>query len=496
MAAAALEDLMQRQQFILSTIVKIPEIAANNFYNSLDMGGVYAPFPLIPINDPDLCCVGDPERSLSAKKGSLCGSSKIVADGDGFILTWGRTTLRVETTEINDAHVIYRSRLPPSMEYLNTKMPALEECLLGPASPESIRLIGADKFTNRILIAYILNYIFRLYSAPPLYVEYYWSSQCANVPVSQLTEEADFRGMMLTEYCDLGPLGDFLGSEKSSPYRVIADVKDVGIDQKLEVIRPEILYEVLKQTSLTLQFLQRNIQFSTGGILPNGFMVKSQDIRTSYQGVTLEAPFTCKIANFSEASCLVKAENDYLRFHPHLREIDTFATTQPFQFIATKAAGDLYYFWIGASFDLLVYERGRLLGMPFYSSFDFYTFLVTLLLIPAVYYSFFSTPWLRAIFWDPLWIDTDGQVAQSRIRYRMINGTTATFAVAVDILRNLALTCSAANRVIDANRTYTEGGDIISASIPIPTLDEADIDPTLRRASDASCGSLQPIVSL
>ena len=63
---------------------------------------------------------------------------------------------------------------------------------------------------------------------------------------------------------------------------------------------------------------------------------------------------------------------------------------------------------------------------------------------------FFATERLLQTFWDPVWIDEDGEEAIDRIKAYVISGKGRSVGDALDILKGLRLKCNAINRVIKA----------------------------------------------
>src|SRR5205085_7919425 len=283
---------------------------------------------------------------------------------------------------------------------------AAKHCLTN-VNLNNIRYIASDEFTNETLIAYVLNYIMKDRLLPQLFVRHYIGAICPD-------DCADIYGLNIMEYCDLGVLDNI---NTSNDY-FTQYIKEYNINNEFIefLLDPEIIFHIFAQITVGIHMLQSYTAFISGDLKAGNVFIKSDPIDMMYQGIKLHADFTCKIADYGKSSCMLpRTDGTSLRFFTESFLSNVYLKIHPFEPDVTRAAGE-YYYTIGNLLDVQLYTRIRHAGVPFYRSFDYYTVLVSILTIPVFHYMFFATERLLQTFWDPVWIDEDGEEAIDRIK--------------------------------------------------------------------------------
>jgi hypothetical protein len=215
----------------------------------------------------------------------------------------------------------------------------------------------------------------------------------------------------------------------------------------VEIILPLIdsntILQILIQITVGLHMLQTYVGFVSGDLKAGNIFIKSDPINIIYDGIKLQAPFTCKIADYGKSSCMLIGQNNMaLRFYNESTLSNLYLSLHPFNPDVSSENGE-YYYTIGNLLNSQIYTRTRHMGIPFFKSFDYYTVIVSLLTNPSIYYMFFSNNVLKSIFWDSIWFNDDGSIAMDRIRQYIPHDKGHSINDALDILKGLRLKCNA-----------------------------------------------------
>ncbi len=117
-----------------------------------------------------------------------------------------------------------------------------------------------------------------------------------------------------------------------------------------------------------------------------------------------------------------------------------------FELKVNQAKDGSYYYTLPltASFNALILLRH--LGVPAYHSADLYTFILSLFLIPAFYYSVIIRQDLRSALWDILWYPDDLEIINRRLYEKVQSETNPYFSNALGLMVDLKLRCDAWDR--------------------------------------------------
>jgi hypothetical protein len=410
--------------------------------------------PFIPYNDPNICCIVNKienttdEQCPNVSVRPLGPKGKV---GIPYIVTNGNSTTIAKLTKIDKLFSKYHTTPPTSLSsFIKSRSDeSIKQCI-SDIPLNNIRYIASDEFTNETLIAYVLNYLVienaRVGNQLPiLFVQHYQAGICGkNI------------GINIMEYCDMGTLDNLPRHSK-----FISNVQDYMVNNDgqqaiISLADSVSIQQILTQIAVGLNMLQSLVNFTSGDLKAGNIFIKSDPLDMKYLGITLKAPFTCKIADYGKSSCMLYKPNGEtltgIRFFNESDLADVYLYFHPFEDNIIMEDGE-YYYTVENTFNSQVYTRTRHMGIPFYHSFDYYTVLVSMLTNPAFYYMFFATDILRRIFWDPIWGSNAGTKAMKRIRGYVIEGKGQSINDAINILRGLRLKCSALALVIKQLQT-------------------------------------------
>lgn len=350
-----------------------------------------------------------------------------------------------------EQYVLKKSPVVPAILYSRTPPTDLQNLIpykndlqiCGFPSLENLNYIGSDEFTNETLIAYILDYVYSRYGlnqqGMKTYLKHFLGFVCKS------------NGYNLMEYADLGTLDRIGDDDKWQAYRHSIPIFSNTNVSRREVVKPEYLIKIFKQVIANLHFLQTTIQFTSSDCKSANIFVSNQPIKVDYEGLILDCPFTCKIGDYGKSSLTIGLTNQnipyrlfnrdwksdqYLRFSPFTPHIETLE--------------DIPYYTVSNLFLAQLYTRLRHMGIPFYLSFDTYTFIVSMLLDPAVFYSFFGNDDMVKYIWEPLWFQDDLQEIFSRIQKSISQGKGGSYQNTVPLLMNIKLKCHATTILFDS----------------------------------------------
>lgn len=454
----SLSSMLLEQRDIIRALTHSPSVLANyvHYRGSQDIKFKGATItipkvPFIPHNDPHICCIVDKMDGINNTDESC--SNMIVRPlgpkgkvGVPYIIQDDNGTMIAKLTQVDKLYSSYLVVPPTSLASFIGKNRAVKHCI-SDIKLSHIRYIASDEFTNETLIAYILNYLILENSKlgkqlPLLFVRHYQSGICEK-------NTGDVVGLNIMENCDLGPLDNLPDHSGFDAYIQDYIIDDNGREVITSLVNPENILQILTQITVGLHMLQTLVNFTSGDLKAGNIFVKSEPINETYMGISLNAPFTCKIADYGKSSCMLyKPNGTAIRFFNESNLANVYLSIHPFE-DEIEVENHEYYYTVSNTFNSQVYTRTRHMGIPFYHSFDYYTVLVSMLTNPAFYYMFFATDTLRRIFWDPIWDQpSDSNESMRRIRGYLLEGKGHSINDAINILRGLKLKCSAVHQVI------------------------------------------------
>lgn len=319
--------------------------------------------------------------------------------------------------------------------------------------------IKSDEFTNETLVGYILNGKIKD-TDPQFFVKHYQGYICQNIGDinkgsllnRKIFSEGDKLGVNIMEYCDLGMVSTIAQHRYFKQFMAKYHVNHLGTASVKELFNVDLIKCILTQIVVGLDVMQTRCGFTSGDLKAGNVFIKSDPVDVEYRGIRIEAPFSCKIADYGKSSAQITQRDGHaVRFYTDNKWANIYLTLHPFENEFYLSEGELYY-----RPDLLptqMYTRTRHMGIPYYQSFDYYTFLVSFLTIPEVYYTFFSNVELMQIFWYTAFDESTANSVRKEIYRHVVDGTGAKYADALSIIRTSALKCDAIELVIQALST-------------------------------------------
>ncbi len=318
-----------------------------------------------------------------------------------------------------------------------------------------MQFIKSDEFTNETLIAYILNAKIKD-TDPQFYVKHYSANICTDnqdinrglISKAKLDPNLTY-GANIMEYCDLGMVSYIARTPFFSQYLSSYHVNHLGVDSIKKLFHVDLIKCILTQVTLGLHVMQKRCGFTSGDLKCGNVFIKSEPVDVTYMGIRIEAPFSCKIADYGKSSAQIqRADGKVVRCYNDSTLANIYLALHPFKNEFYVSRGELYY-----TPDLSptqMYTRTRHMGIPYYQSFDYYTFLVSFLTIAEVYYTFFSSSELMDIFWYPVFTQSSNVMVRENIYRHVLNGTGARYPDTIAMLKSTPLKCDAMELVIAA----------------------------------------------
>lgn len=435
---------------VLINLLRDPEAFARNYQRNP---------PDFLYNNPDICCLlhnTDPNNSicLGTNQGYLGKKGKI---GIPYLVEIEGQTFILKTTQPGRLSLVYRERPPSNVQKFQQKLlQSPSRC--GYSDMQNYKFLGGDEFTNEMLVGFILDAYFTLRHQDNgnstrfyPYITYYLSSVCNDTQRGLILTSQRLIGVHLIEYANLGTLWDFSRSNNSQEYRIVH--RDPIDNIQLEILRPEITALILRQVISALHILQNELQFNHGDLKLENIFVSSEPSQGDYEGLDVTAPFTCKIADYGKSSLTVESvQTSFCRIYNRSWLADRYLYLVPFNpMVNIDRIGEQEepYFIIQGFLDVQLYTQTRHMGLPFYLAYDTYSFLVSMLLNPTFYYSFFSQDVFITQLWNPMWFGNDARRMQHKIKSQHHNARAQSTGLVLDLLRGIRLRCNGTQVLLD-----------------------------------------------
>ena len=274
----------------------------------------------------------------------------------------------------------------------------------------SVALVS-DLYTNNQLISaalhYLNNQVALLALAPPiLYAS--MVSTAAEVGTGQRPAPDWNHSVQITPILptDLGSLSQFL-VELGPPWGRLHQISVGDYQQSSTLIDAEVLRALVVQLTCQLDQLHQLVGFRGGGLVASSITVQNIPLESEYRGVNMVSPLTCHIADVSRASLTLATDGRRLTigWNDQLAKIKSFR-------IADEVPDGKY---------VVDYRNSSK-----YRSWDYYTLLTSMLLIPSVHYRWFSDTDLIRDLWLPLWRDQKQAEDVQRVLHAAIKDSRPT----------------------------------------------------------------------
>lgn len=285
--------------------------------------------------------------------------------------------------------------------------------------------LALDEFTNELLIGYILRNVFETTGMKSLAVTYDYGGAYENT------------GGIIMEYADIGNL-----------------ISVVKYPQFMTdgLVRVNILEGIISQVLTTIHFLGQDsiVQFTSGDLKMENILVFNRPMRGTYFSLNVSCPITCKIGDFGKSSCIIrKTDGSHMKIYNRSLLADAYMLVASFHpKIYTTSEGENYYI-VDDTTTAQTYVWMRHSGIGYYRSFDYYTFMVSLLSMREYYLPFFTSRELIEKFWSPMWMEAgDGELCKEAIREKIIKNERIGTTEAIELLKNKKLKCGLIENIV------------------------------------------------
>jgi hypothetical protein len=320
------------------------------------------------------------------------------------------------------------------------------------------KLVGTEEYVNELLIGYIIHNILERANIRSICTLYQYGGVYNG------------RGYTIMEYADLGNLSSqSLIAKYSKRYNITDVLSSPAITLKNVIIMDEsVVKGVISQVVMAIHYLGYTLQFSSNDLKPENLLCYLTPSKGSYRGTTgiesesssrgsldLTCPFTVKISDLGKSSITIQtAPNQYMRLYNRSISSSIYSSLASFKPKVTRdKLTQLTYYVVDDTFITSIYTWMRHTGHPYYRSFDYYTFMISLLTIPAYYFAFFSSESLLKTFWHPMWMsDQEGAEMQRLIHSRIYSPERTGLGESIDMLRGKRLICDTVDAIVNGSR--------------------------------------------
>lgn len=353
--------------------------------------------------------------------------------------------------------------------------------------------IGSDEFTQSIILSCLIEF-YLLSICPGLNtLSLILTGSICILPTDGVAgERIDRFGTILCEYSDLGTL-DLCG--KLEDYTQVVKITNIG-DTSISYIRnlgyknetsvspseisikamiPAFIISVTKQILVTLHILQENMLFNHGELIASSIGLQSTPCSTQYKCIVLDEPFTCKIQDYEHAAVTANMNSNIYRIYNRIWINDFLSDAMKESYVSMnkyvnltsenslisllpKDLVDTKAYIIPETMSLTLYRQFMTSEMNIpqkqYPTFDTYTFMISFLLIPEVFYSVFTNTILTEIIWQPLFYDDDKPKIKKRLEDVISSSTPITFETVFTILLGVKLKFTVTSDVLTAITKY------------------------------------------
>lgn len=409
--------------------------------------------PYLSVNNSEICCLirGEQFKELNYNNlppvcnvGQIAQLNETGKTSQPYLLTIGDKKFVLKIMRSKDPFIEYITK-PPS----STKNITPGSCNYKDLKDYSY--IASDEFTNEYLIGYLLDFVFKQYSGGlKNYVTFYTATICA----SKTLFKTNNYNIIMMEYCDLGSLNNIGLTLPFAPYLEPTKFNSDGIITNINVIKSDVLLDIFKQTITSLDFLQDKLQFVHGDLKTRNILLKNEKYSATYRGITINSPFTVKLADFGKSSMtmLLTDQQKPYRFYNYDSLASKYFIFTSFNPKINVANAENYYLIDNVTTSTL-YAEFRHMGIPFYQTFDTYTFIISLLLIPEIFRAVFKTEFgvnnmIKPLIWDPLWFPDDVSTVYNALRISIKNGDENSMGTILSILKNIKLKCNITTNLV------------------------------------------------
>lgn len=480
-----LTELDKGRDIVINNLRQNIQIFAATLYSERTTGPFWnrkleTSSPFLQTNNPNICCLIETgNRSSTEVKPGICLVSTTQPlshqgkESETRLVTSGNKrqpqyfVLKIYNLDSLDIRFFDKPRIPALWS---------TQCLYPQVA--DLKYLGSDNFTNEYLIGFILRDLYlRPQGLPPQLPSQQIQAQQpqlrgiqrfdgVNPGSNRLNGVIDFisaticnsgtskKGVILLEYADLGDVISLVRNPLNSEFRNVQTFTDqAGNPVQLNSLQPKVIVDIYKQIVANLDFLHQEVEFNHGDLKANNILVKSSPSRGNYKGLSWDSTFTVKMADFAKSSLTITDNSKRrIRLFNYSSYAERYQSIFPFVPSIDSQFGEPYYV-MDANTNASGLAWIRHLGIPFYFSWDTYTFAISMLLIPEVFYPVMTNEKLRAVLFDSLWFADEYSTVWTRLYNAVQAQKPNSYSITLDILRGLKLKCRANNILLEGLKT-------------------------------------------
>ena len=447
----------RNRKALLRALLTDPKNFAATFYTKKSKGlitkRVSTFSPYISTNDRQLCCFIS-DRSSSVYP-SFCRTAEIAVIGAGKV---GQVLLikmangkqyALKYRKLSSLGLEYKNKPPTSTEDIVKNQQRLDICHY--PHIKDYNFIAGDEFSIEVIISYALEHLYSSAGGTAAGLKGY------NLYLSSTICDtgSERYGLNLMEYATGGDLLSFIKQDSNLETKSIMELRWSVTPGVLKVVKTNIILDIFKQIIPNLHFLQTTAQFSHGDLKAANVLVSSEQSNINYQNIRHTSPVTYKIADFGNSSLTLAVKTQTgqktIRLYTSSTAANVYLTFSPFEPKVDVKMNTAYY-ELNLSLNASILALARHSGVPFFASFDTVTLIVSLLLIPEVFYAVFTTSQLKSIIWDSLWLPNEESKMYEKL-YKMVRDNKGpSYDNTLTILRGAKVKCNLTADILERLR--------------------------------------------
>jgi len=295
-----------------------------------------------------------------------------------------------------NSHLIYPILISPHIRFSNFSSNLLRKKITfgyNKYPDNTFSYISSDVYTNNLLISYILNRL----KLPTIYFLYFGLIS-SNI------------GYICKDYPTLGTFNCNTGISK---YFIDIDYNSIVC----QILPLNHIINIFKQIITTLKQLSP-YNFTYGGFISSYIDIIDTPIKYTIFDISVDSNFTCRLSNFFYASINYIYKKRNIRFYNSDYKGTKILLNMESVFTIYNTNTSNIYYIINDTIDInqfITYLRN--IGLLYPISFDIYTFIISLLLNPYIYYSIVSDTAFFKSFWKLLWFTDDLKKINNKIKH-------------------------------------------------------------------------------
>jgi len=361
-------------------------------------------------------------------------------------------SIKIDTLEISSSDDAYTN-----LQLLKRYQEPMDKCLFQTdyiLNEGNIVYLSSDQYTNNLLISIFLN---EIYSKLPISSGMKGIVNLMDSTVYNRDKNKSER-VGVNVYERTSNLDEFISDVKNFNFFENKDINNFGEPTyRKRIFNEKFIIDMFTQLLVNLQFLQKNYQFIHGNLYVDNIAIRKDKINIEYSTIRHTSDLIFKIRDFSVASMNIKRSSidspNIIRLFNSNEYAKGYFKLFPFKPVIDNSLDEPYYL-IEDFLNVQILAKIRHLGIPYYLSFDTITLVISLMLVPEIYYAVMSNNILKNVIWDSLWHPKDQSNVFNKLTNKMLEGIN-NFDVIIDILKGTWIKCKLTDQlVLSLSREY------------------------------------------